>query len=108
MCDIIHTLTQPHTPSQTISQSIDFLETIDKDIPKGELLSPPPPTRTHTVTHHTVTGCWSVVNVNGGAAMVLRSLQWPGMVAFTVPNSRSFGYFYCGIGEKNPDLLFML
>ena len=49
-----------------------------------------------------------MVSDNGGATVILRSLMWPGMVAFNVPCSPNNGYFYCGIGEKNSDLLFML
>lgn len=40
--------------------------------------------------------------------MVLRSLLWLGLVVYHVPNTPNFGYFYCGTGERNPDLLFML
>lgn len=70
----------------TISQSIDFLDTIEKDIPKG---------------------CWSLQSEQGGV-VVLRSLQWPGLVAYHVPHTPNHGYLYCGNGERNPDILFML
>lgn len=39
---------------------------------------------------------------------MLRSLLWLGMVAYHVPNTTNHGYFYCGTGEKNLDLHFML
>jgi len=53
-------------------------------------------------------GCWSVYMEQGGKSATLRSLLWPGMVAYHVPHTPSFGYFYSGMGEKNADLLFML
>lgn len=53
-------------------------------------------------------GCWSLHCDQGGASVVLRSLVWMGLVAYHVPSTPNFGYFYCGTGEKNTDLLFML
>ena len=121
---------------QSITEATDFLTPIDKDIPKGKLFQISTPTapsyqakcyvltlslslsltHTHTLIHtHTHThmytlllGCWSLQCDQGGTCAVLRSLQWLGLVAYHVPNTPNFGYFYCGTGEKNPDLLFML
>lgn len=55
-----------------------------------------------------VVGCWSLQCDQGGASVVLHSLNWPGMVAYHVPNSTNYAYFYSGTGEKNLDLVFML
>ena len=55
-----------------------------------------------------LSGCWSLQCDQGGASVVLRSLLWLGLVVYHVPNTPNFGYFYCGTGERNPDLLFML
>lgn len=70
----------------SITRSIDFLDNLEKDIPNG---------------------CWSI-QCDQGVSMVLRSLSWLGMTAYHVPNTPTYGYFYCGTGEKNPDLPFML
>lgn len=55
-----------------------------------------------------IPGCWSIQCDQGGSCVILRNLIWMGMLAYVVPDSTSFGYFYCGTGEKNPDILFML
>lgn len=55
-----------------------------------------------------LTGSWSLICDGGGSVVILRSLQWQGMVAYNVPSTPNFGCFYCGMGEKNPDLSFML
>ena len=44
----------------------------------------------------------------GNAVAVLRSLLWPGLVAFHAPGTAKFGYAYFGNGTKNLDLAFML
>ncbi len=51
---------------------------------------------------------WSIQCVQGGAIVLLRSLKWVGFVAYHIPNSTKYGYTYCGTGEKNNDVLFML
>jgi len=70
-----------------LDKSIDFLDTVEEDIPKG---------------------CWSLQFEKGSALVTLRSLWWNGFVFFHVPGTRRFGHIYVGIGEKNLDLPFML
>lgn len=71
----------------SIDQSLRFLDTIESDLPKG---------------------CWSLLFERGSGVVVLHSLIWFGMVSFHVPNTSKYGYFYCGTGERNNDLPFML
>ncbi|XP_062503078.1 radial spoke head protein 9 homolog [Corticium candelabrum] len=70
-----------------LDKSIDFLDSIEHDIPKG---------------------CWSLQLEQGGQIAVLRSLWWIGYVSYHIPNTNSFGSFYTGFGQKNQDLPFML
>lgn len=72
---------------KNIKHAMDFLKSIEMDIPKG---------------------CWSLQINQGGASVVLRSLIWLGMVMYHNPGTPKFGYFYCGTGEKNLDIPFML
>jgi hypothetical protein len=53
-------------------------------------------------------GSWSLQLENANQFAVLRSLAWPGYVAYHVPNSSQFGSFYLGTGQKNHDLGYML
>merc|ERR1712141_114393 len=71
-----------------LDKAIDFLDTIDADIPHN--------------------GSWSVQFERGNSLVVLRSLHWLGFTCYHVPNSRRYGYIYVGSGEKNLDLPFML
>ena len=52
-------------------------------------------------------GCWSV-QLEDGSVAVLRNLVWLGYTFYHVPCTRNYGAFYCGTGERNHDLLFML
>ncbi|KAJ7413538.1 Radial spoke head protein 9 like protein [Pitangus sulphuratus] len=70
-----------------LDPSIDFLDSLEHDIPKG---------------------CWSVQLEKGGAVVVLRSLLWLGLTFYHVPMTKQYGYIYFGTGEKNVDLPFML
>ncbi|XP_053696608.1 radial spoke head protein 9 homolog [Sabethes cyaneus] len=38
--------------------------------------------------------------------VLLKSLQWPGMVSFQRANSKAYGFFYFGDGRKNWNLMF--
>lgn len=71
----------------SVDKSIDFMDTIESDIPKG---------------------CWSFQFERGCNQVTLRSLLWPGYVFYLLPETRKFGSLYVGIGEKNTDLPFML
>ncbi|KAK3093487.1 hypothetical protein FSP39_016321 [Pinctada imbricata] len=70
-----------------LDKSIDFLDTLEEDIPKGS---------------------WSLQFERGSGLVTLRSLLWLGFVSYHVPGTRQFGSCYVGTGEKNLDLPFML
>ncbi|XP_032626305.1 radial spoke head protein 9 homolog isoform X1 [Chelonoidis abingdonii] len=70
-----------------LDPSIDFLDSLEHDIPKGS---------------------WSIQLERGGSLVVLRSLLWPGLTFYHVPMTKQYGYIYLGTGEKNIDLPFML
>ncbi|XP_035676610.1 radial spoke head protein 9 homolog [Branchiostoma floridae] len=71
-----------------LDPSIDFLDSIEEDIPRG--------------------GSWSVQFERGSGLVALRSLVWLGYTFFHVPGTLKFGSMYIGNGEKNNDLPFML
>jgi radial spoke head protein 9 len=54
------------------------------------------------------TGCWALRQDSSGRMVTLRSLVWPGYVAFHVPGTRRFGGLYFGYGQKCRDLPFLL
>ncbi|CAH1792347.1 unnamed protein product [Owenia fusiformis] len=70
-----------------MDKALDFLDPIDEDIPKG---------------------CWSLQFERGSGLVTLRSLQWIGYTFYHVPGTRQYGSCYCGTGEMNKDLPFML
>lgn len=70
-----------------LDKSIDFMDTLEDDIPKGS---------------------WSLQFERGSGLMCLRSTLWLGYVFYHVPGTRKFGAVYTGTGEKNSDLPFML
>jgi len=74
------------THRATLDKSVHFLDTIDEDIPKG----------------------WSVQYERGNGLIQIRSLKWLGMAFFHIPETNRFGSLYCGVGEENKDLPFML
>jgi len=53
-------------------------------------------------------GCWGVRQDPSGSLVTLRSLNWPGYVAFHIPSTKKFGGLYFGYGQKNRDLPFIL
>jgi len=69
-----------------IDPAIDFMDTIEEDIPSG---------------------VWSIQNERG-TNMTQRNLKWIGLIAYAVPGSPAFGCVYFGTGEPNHDLPFML
>jgi len=71
----------------TFERAIDFMDTIEDDIPKG---------------------CWSVQLERGSGLVSIKSLLWLGYFFYHVPGSRQYGSVYVGTGEKNIDLPFML
>merc|ERR1719430_2335878 len=81
-----------HTKVQTVNQlahvdpAIDFMDTIEDDIPIG---------------------VWSIQN-DRGINVTLRNLKWIGLISYAVPNCTRYGCAYFGTGEPNYDLPFML
>ncbi|GAB1602776.1 radial spoke head protein 9 homolog [Argonauta hians] len=78
---------KPVLERAALDRSIDFLDSIDNDIPKG---------------------CWSFQFERGCGLVMIRSLLWPGYTFFIKPGTSKFGSIYFGTGEKNYDLPFML
>mmetsp|Transcript_5566 Transcript_5566/g.17121 ORF Transcript_5566/g.17121 Transcript_5566/m.17121 type:complete len:285 (+) Transcript_5566:92-946(+) len=65
----------------------EFLDGLEGDLPKG---------------------CWAVRQDPSAALVTLRSLSWPGYVAYHVPGTNKFGGIYFGYGQKCKDLPFLL
>merc|ERR1711912_199633 len=57
----------------------NFLDPLKEDLPKG---------------------CWAVRQDPAVSLVTLRSLAWPGYVAFHVPGSTKFGGLYFGYGKR--------
>ncbi|KAM3860997.1 radial spoke head protein 9 homolog [Diretmus argenteus] len=70
-----------------LNASIDFLDPLSDDIPKGS---------------------WSLQFEHGSNVCVIRSLLWLGLTFFHVPATVQHGYVYIGHGCKNLDLPFMI
>ncbi|KAM6953883.1 radial spoke head protein 9 homolog [Aplochiton taeniatus] len=70
-----------------LDPSIDFLDLLSDDIPKGS---------------------WSLEFERGSSVCVIRSLLWLGLTFYHVPMTSQHGYVYMGDGLKNLDLPFML
>uniref|UniRef100_T1J3A4 Radial spoke head protein 9 homolog n=1 Tax=Strigamia maritima TaxID=126957 RepID=T1J3A4_STRMM len=73
--------------SSEFARTIDFLDTIADDDPKG---------------------CWSIQIDSTRDVAILRNLWWPGMVFYHRVCSIDFGFIYLGYGTKNVNLPFML
>jgi len=67
--------------------SLDFLDPLAVDEPKG---------------------CWSLQVDKNETIAILRSLYWPGFVAYHVLETPNYGWFYVGTGKKNWDVPFMV
>lgn len=65
----------------------DFLDPLDGDLPKG---------------------CWAVRRDPSTQSATLRSLIWPGYVAYHAPGTDRFGGLYFGDAQKSRDLPFIL
>lgn len=83
----LHQVKKTLAEQAALDKSVDFLDSLADDIPEGS---------------------WSVQLERGSSVVVLRSLLWPGLVAYHVPGTRKFGYVYSGAASKNLDLAFML
>lgn len=66
--------------------ALDFLDTIDKDIPKTS---------------------WTL-HIEHGTIAILRSLYWPGMTFYQKINNSEHGSLYIGYGKRNLDIPHML
>lgn len=53
-------------------------------------------------------GCWAVRQDPTVGLVTLRSLNWPGYVAFHAPSTARFGGAYFGYAQKDKDLAFLL
>jgi len=65
----------------------NFLDPVESDLPKG---------------------CWAVRQDPSATLVTLRSLAWPGYVAYHIPGTTKFGGLYFGYAQKSRDLPFML
>jgi len=65
----------------------NFLDGLDADLPKG---------------------CWAARQDHSANFVTLRSLSWPGYVAYHFPETTKFGGAYFGYAQKCRDLPFML
>lgn len=72
---------------QDYNYSMDFLDSIDQDIPNG---------------------CWNLSLEQAGSVAYLKSLYWPGMVFFHKVKTPDAGFLYVGNGRKNLDVPFLL
>ncbi|PHJ23792.1 radial spoke head protein 9 [Cystoisospora suis] len=75
----------------------DFLETLESDVPRGR--------RLQDIRR---AGCWLIRYDASSCAVTLRSLLWPGYIAYHILNTKFFGSVYIGNGEPNGDLPFLL
>ncbi|VDO03556.1 unnamed protein product [Rodentolepis nana] len=69
------------------NRATDFLDTLEKDIPKG---------------------CWTLLFERGNTIVYLKSLLWLGYILFHIPEKPIYGSIYVGYGDYNIDLPFML
>jgi radial spoke head protein 9 len=65
----------------------EFLDSLESDLPKG---------------------CWAVRQDPSAALVTLRSLNWPGYIAYHVPGTSKYGSLYFGYAQKCKDLPFLL
>mmetsp|Transcript_32993 Transcript_32993/g.83750 ORF Transcript_32993/g.83750 Transcript_32993/m.83750 type:complete len:288 (-) Transcript_32993:164-1027(-) len=65
----------------------NFLDPLEADLPKG---------------------CWAVRQDPSASLVTLRSLCWPGYIAYHIPGTTKYGGMYFGYAQKSKDLPFML
>eukprot|EP00933_Yihiella_yeosuensis_P005275 TRINITY_DN109765_c0_g1_i1.p1 TRINITY_DN109765_c0_g1~~TRINITY_DN109765_c0_g1_i1.p1 ORF type:complete len:271 (+),score=50.90 TRINITY_DN109765_c0_g1_i1:73-885(+) len=65
----------------------NFLDTLEGDLPKG---------------------CWAIRQDPASSLTTLRSLVWPGYMAYHIVGTTKFGGIYFGHAQKNKDLPFIL
>lgn len=90
-----------------LSKTLDFLDTLAEDVPKGLRISLSLP-RSLSLTPTEISEMWSInVDKISGVAVV-KSLLWQGSVAYAIAGTSHFGNVYLGTGEKSLDLAFIL
>lgn len=72
---------------QDYNYSMDFLDSIDQDIPNG---------------------CWNLTLEQSGSVVYLKNLYWPGMMYFHKMRTPDSGFLYVGNGRKCLDVPFLL
>lgn len=72
---------------QDYNYSMDFLDSVDQDIPKG---------------------CWNLSLEQNESIAYLKNLYWPGMTFFHRVATPDAGFLYVGNGRKNLDVPFLL
>jgi len=87
--------------------SIDFLQSIDKDIPKGILFAYYFQRKLLMNSFNFLLGCWAS-RLFSNRYFIIHNLLWPGAVYVQDMNIGLHGYFYNGYGLKNLDLPFMI
>lgn len=97
-------LTQKNDPMHrsVLDRSLHFFDTINDDIPKSSFH------RKLILRMKSFILGWTLQYERGSGLVQLRSLKWLGMAFFHVPETNRYGSLYCGIGEENKDLPFML
>lgn len=65
----------------------NFLDPLEGDLPKG---------------------CWAVRQDLSANLVTLRSLAWPGYLAYHIPGTTKYGSMYFGYAQKSRDLAFLL
>ena len=60
------------------------------------------------IQQDTPKSAWALQVDSSGTVATVRSLLWPGYVAYNVTGTNLFGGVYLGDGVKNKDLAFML
>lgn len=98
-------LKYPHKPLDDkvkLDKAIDFLDTLEIDIPKGNK-----PLHSDCRQFYKL-GCWALLFERGNTIAYLKSLLWLGYILFQVPEKPIYGSLYVGCGEYNIDLPFML
>jgi radial spoke head protein 9 len=65
----------------------NFLDSLEEDLPNG---------------------CWAIRKDPSTSVVTLRSLSWPGYIAFHTQGTKKFGGLYFGYAQKNRDLPFLL
>jgi len=91
----------PLTQRTQADDSLDIFDSAEADQPKGTLMW-------EILMNYSVLGAWSVKMENAGNVVVLKSVHWPGYLAYHSLSNGKFGWIYIGTGQRNTDVGFML